>query len=364
MANDYNDRNYDRNRYRSDWNRDYEQGRDYDRDWRGNYNRGYGYSYTGDYTRDYDRDYNRDYDRGWRGNYNRDYGYSYTGDYTRDYDRNYDRGYDRSYRANYGSGYDGSDYDRGQSRGYRNWDRGQMTSYNQNQNRDRGQNQDWDNDQDVFDNEPTTWTYTEWWLIPGPFTGVGPRGYQRSDDRICEDICDRLAQHGQIDASDVDVDVNNGEVTLKGNVDNRRMKRMAEDVAETVSGVRDVHNQLHVNKQGKEHKQHHGQQQQHGMQSGQQGRQMGGGMGMLHDQIHEGMPVVGSNGDSIGTVKEIRGNDFLVDRPVARDVYVPFSACQTMTGNRVMLNVRSDHVDNQGWPQPQIVGQDQGNSSR
>ncbi len=80
----------------------------------------------------------------------------------------------------------------------------------------------------------------------GPHTGRGPRGYRRSDDRICEEVCDRLEQHGWIDASELDVEVHNGEVTLKGDVDSRQQKRLAEDIAEGVAGVKDVHNELRV----------------------------------------------------------------------------------------------------------------------
>lgn len=90
------------------------------------------------------------------------------------------------------------------------------------------------------------WSYTEVWLIPGPHTGRGPRGYQRSDERIQEDINERLTQHGQINAQDINVNVQQGEVTLTGHVDNRQAKRMAEDIADNVSGVKDVHNQLRV----------------------------------------------------------------------------------------------------------------------
>lgn len=93
--------------------------------------------------------------------------------------------------------------------------------------------------------EPT-WTYTETWLVIGPATGLGPQGYQRSDERIHEDVCERLTQHGQIDASNMEVKVENGEVTLEGTVEDRRTKRMAEDVAEAVPGVRDVHNRLRI----------------------------------------------------------------------------------------------------------------------
>ena len=59
-------------------------------------------------------------------------------------------------------------------------------------------------------------------------------------------MCERLTDHGGIDATDIDVSVDNGEVTLKGTVDSRYAKRKAEDLAEAVKGVRDVHNQLRV----------------------------------------------------------------------------------------------------------------------
>ena len=93
---------------------------------------------------------------------------------------------------------------------------------------------------------PLTWSYTEVWLIPGPHTGRGPKGYQRSDERIHEEVCERLTQHGQVDASAVEVQVNQGEVTLSGMVDSRQAKRMAEEAVETVSGVKEVHNNLRV----------------------------------------------------------------------------------------------------------------------
>ena len=84
----------------------------------------------------------------------------------------------------------------------------------------------------------------------GPHAGRGPRNYQRSDDRIREDICDVLCDHGYIDASEIEITVLNGEVTLIGVVPDRPQKRMAEDAAEQVSGVREVHNQLRVSQGG------------------------------------------------------------------------------------------------------------------
>lgn len=80
----------------------------------------------------------------------------------------------------------------------------------------------------------------------GPYTGRGPKGYQRSDERIREDICDRLTEHPAIDANEIEVEVKNGEVTLAGAVDSRAVKHLAEVIVETVSGVKDVHNQLRV----------------------------------------------------------------------------------------------------------------------
>jgi hypothetical protein len=80
----------------------------------------------------------------------------------------------------------------------------------------------------------------------GPHAGRGPRGYRRSDDRIREEVSDRLTEHGWIDASELDVEVHDCVVTLKGDVDSRQEKRMAEEIAESISGVRDVNNQLHV----------------------------------------------------------------------------------------------------------------------
>jgi osmotically-inducible protein OsmY len=85
---------------------------------------------------------------------------------------------------------------------------------------------------------------------PGRYAGRGPRGYQRSDERIREDISDRLMEHPDIDASDIEVQVKDGEVTLTGTVDERRTKRMAEDLIERCSGVRDVMNQLKVRQGG------------------------------------------------------------------------------------------------------------------
>ena len=75
--------------------------------------------------------------------------------------------------------------------------------------------------------------------------GRGPKGYQRSDTRIHEEVCDRLT-YSDVDAENVEVTVANGEVTLAGTVRDRWDKRRAEDIVEDVAGVREVHNSIRV----------------------------------------------------------------------------------------------------------------------
>lgn len=76
--------------------------------------------------------------------------------------------------------------------------------------------------------------------------GKGPKGWQRSDERIREEVCEVLARHPEVDASDVEIKVQSGEVTLTGTVTDREAKRIAEDVVERVFGVKDVQNQIKV----------------------------------------------------------------------------------------------------------------------
>jgi osmotically-inducible protein OsmY len=83
----------------------------------------------------------------------------------------------------------------------------------------------------------------------GQYVGRGPQSYKRSDSRIEEDINERLTQHGAIDAEQIQVSVKDGEVTLSGAINSRMEKRLAEDVAESCWGVRQVHNQLRVQQQ-------------------------------------------------------------------------------------------------------------------
>lgn len=84
----------------------------------------------------------------------------------------------------------------------------------------------------------------------GAYWGKGPKGYRRSDDRIREDVSDRLTEDAWLDASEIEVAVSDCEVTLNGTVSNRADKRRAEDCAERISGVRHVQNNLRVQEFG------------------------------------------------------------------------------------------------------------------
>lgn len=80
----------------------------------------------------------------------------------------------------------------------------------------------------------------------GGHRGKGPKGYTRSDDRIREDVNEKLWDDDYLDASNIEVEVSNGEVTLSGEVAERSAKRRAEDLAEDCSGVKNVQNNIRV----------------------------------------------------------------------------------------------------------------------
>jgi hypothetical protein len=79
-------------------------------------------------------------------------------------------------------------------------------------------------------------------------------------------------------------------------------------------------------------------------------------------QVRPGMDVDGVDGEPVGVVKAVRLSDFLVDRPLARDVYVPIDAVQAVVGEtateagraRVILTVAAGRVDDMGWPAPPL----------
>ena len=59
-----------------------------------------------------------------------------------------------------------------------------------------------------------------------------------------------LTAFSAISSTNITVTVSNGEVTLDGTVSGRDDKRRAEDLADNVSGVRHVQNNLRIQQQG------------------------------------------------------------------------------------------------------------------
>lgn len=74
--------------------------------------------------------------------------------------------------------------------------------------------------------------------------GRGPRRAP-NDQRLREDVCEALTVHDRVDATDIEVDVKDGVVTLSGTVPTREERRFAEDAA-YVKNVVDVVNMLRV----------------------------------------------------------------------------------------------------------------------
>ena len=85
-------------------------------------------------------------------------------------------------------------------------------------------------------------------LTGEPHRHKGPKGWRRADAAIHEDVCEALADDELLDASDIEVEVKDSEVTLNGTVRDRPSKRRAELLAERVRAVHDVHNRLTIRK--------------------------------------------------------------------------------------------------------------------
>lgn len=86
----------------------------------------------------------------------------------------------------------------------------------------------------------------DWRAEPQRRYPPGPKGYQRSDERLREDISERLMQARYIDSSDVTVEVSGAKVVLEGTVPQRRMKHAIEDLVDACPGVQDIDNRIRV----------------------------------------------------------------------------------------------------------------------
>lgn len=219
------------------------------------------------------RDRDQEFGRGaWpsedRGGYGQEAAYGYGREGQQGRFRDEDR------RRDYGYGREGSEERHGRPTGYgygRQGDEYRPGPYGQNTGNGFGQRSDQNRDErrgdrDFFDratDEVQSWFGDDdaerrrrmddrrgngdsWHLGSGEFRGRGPRNYTRSDERVRDDVNDRLSDDAHVDASDIEVTVAEGEVTLGGQVQNRFAKRHAEDIAERVLGVRHVQNNLRV----------------------------------------------------------------------------------------------------------------------
>ena len=74
----------------------------------------------------------------------------------------------------------------------------------------------------------------------------GPKGYTRSDERINEDISEKLWHADHVDSSEVTIAVEDGIVTLTGSVPERWMRHEIEDIADSCMGVKDMVNNVRV----------------------------------------------------------------------------------------------------------------------
>lgn len=199
-----------------------------------------------DYGRAYAaRPYGRDYER----RAERPYRPDDDSDEVREYDTDYGRTTSRFYgRSGYEYGRDDYEEDRGE--------RGRVAARGREDDREGGswldraadQVRSWfgAEDDDREGGRRHDETRRAYGRGEGKYRGRGPKNYRRSDDKLREEVCDRLTDNEWLDASDVEVNVTAGEVILTGTVDSRYAKRLAENIAESVSGVSHVQNNLRV----------------------------------------------------------------------------------------------------------------------
>jgi osmotically-inducible protein OsmY len=80
----------------------------------------------------------------------------------------------------------------------------------------------------------------------GSQAGQSAKFHRRADDTIHEEIWELLSNSADLDATEIELHVEAGEVTLTGNVESRDARWLAEDLVNSVTGVREVTNRLKV----------------------------------------------------------------------------------------------------------------------
>jgi osmotically-inducible protein OsmY len=85
-----------------------------------------------------------------------------------------------------------------------------------------------------------------------PYRGVGPQAYHGEDDWLRDQICMRLADDPQLDASGIVVRVIDNEAILDGAVSSERDAQRAYDLAEDVPGIVFVRERLRTDRRRRE----------------------------------------------------------------------------------------------------------------
>lgn len=139
--------------------------------------------------------------------------------------------------------------------------------------------------------------------------GRGPKGYRRSDERIREDVSDRLTDDHWLDATSIEVRVENCDVVLSGTVKSRDDKRRAEQLAEQVSGVENVQNNLRVEKQNQGSNFGAGASASSGGMGGATGMGTSGASGSMSHQSNTGLGATTADvGNNLGSGLSTTGN--------------------------------------------------------
>jgi len=231
----YNDRDYENNQYGTSGTYGYKGNRGA---YGGGYNQG---GYTGNRANYGNSNYGSDYNRQ---DINDNYGQQ---NYKSDFEKRYYN--QQAGHGNYADGY-GNDYNRNRPVNRYGGDTRNFGNANQG-----GFDRDWwDRTKDEVaswfgDDEAERRRKMDRRYMGGGYRGKGPKNYNRSEERIREDVCDRLTDDDMVDAREIEVQVQGSEVILTGYVPTREQKRRAEDVVESISSVRNVENRLRVGRE-------------------------------------------------------------------------------------------------------------------
>ena len=77
----------------------------------------------------------------------------------------------------------------------------------------------------------------------------GPRSRRKSDESLRQEIREILTGDPELEVTDIEVEVEGGAVTMRGAVVDSEARLLAEELVESLAGVREVHNRLRVERE-------------------------------------------------------------------------------------------------------------------